>query len=136
LEGLPSDDWPPSPAFQQLLVEPRGPARHVALLVGMSGTSHWSASVEPVPGEAAFDFDVACRARQSPAKLSASYEELIERSPTDDSADIDRLGRLVITAEPSAQLLRTADGWIIQAEIADRRGPCTFRWRYRIALQP
>jgi len=60
LEGAAGDAWPSSPALQSLRIEalPQGRA---ALLVGMAGQSHWSASVEAVPGRAELRFDVACR---------------------------------------------------------------------------
>src|SRR6185295_18953513 len=61
VEGWPEDDWPPSPALQQLQMEDRprqsphphplpkgeGEDHAVALLVGMAGHSHWSLGVEP-----------------------------------------------------------------------------------------
>src|SRR5436853_5119442 len=47
VEGSDADDWPASPALQQLSIETLPDGRRVALLVGMAGTSHWSLSVEP-----------------------------------------------------------------------------------------
>jgi len=132
LEGSPSDDWPASPAFQQLLVESRGPDRRIALLVGMSGTSHWSASIEPVVGATAFDFDVACRLRQTPLHLCATYAEVL---PPEDSLDDAQCRHLTITAESPAEITRSASGWTIQPPRADRRLPDTVRWRYRLALE-
>ena len=62
------DAWPASPPFQELRIEPRSDGRQVALLVGMAGRSHWSASVEADPQLGRFTFDVACRAaRLEPA---------------------------------------------------------------------
>lgn len=54
--------WPPSPPFQQLHVEDHG-AGEIAMLVGMAGTSHWSAAVTCTPR--GFEFDVACRIASS-----------------------------------------------------------------------
>src|ERR1051326_2095918 len=53
IEGNSEDDWPSSPPLQTLSVERLSDGRSVALLVGMAGGSHWSASVEPVAGQAA-----------------------------------------------------------------------------------
>lgn len=75
-EGSPSDVWPTSPPLQSLHLEDRNQGQRVALLVGLSGKSHWSLSVEPVAGEAAVRFDVACRANAEPAMLGSTYREL------------------------------------------------------------
>lgn len=61
IEGGPSEPWPASPPFQSLHTEGRPAERQVALLVGMAGKSHWSASVEVDPADACIRFDVACR---------------------------------------------------------------------------
>lgn len=61
LEGQSGDIWPASPPMQQLLIESRAEAGHVALLVGMAGRSHWSLSVEPLADRVGFRFDAACR---------------------------------------------------------------------------
>src|SRR5687767_2733471 len=60
VEGLGEDGWPLSPPLQSLSIEQR-PSGAVALLVGMSGQSHWSASVEAIPGQGKLIFDLACR---------------------------------------------------------------------------
>src|SRR5436190_4759521 len=44
IEGTTADDWPSSPPLQSLSVEKLPDGRPVALLVGMAGGSHWSAS--------------------------------------------------------------------------------------------
>ncbi len=73
VEGDDRSNWPPSPPFQQLLIEHRatGP---VGLLVGMAGKSHWSGSVEFLTDPVRLAFDIACLARQQPARLESSYE--------------------------------------------------------------
>ncbi len=68
-EGQSSDTWPASPPLQQLLIEPRGAAGHVALLVGMAGRSHWSLSIEPLVDRVGFRFDAACRLSGPPEWL-------------------------------------------------------------------
>ena len=71
VEGSASDDWPASPPLQNLSIEELAPGRRAALLVGMAGRSHWSASIEPVPGQAALLFDVACRTSDSDVSLGS-----------------------------------------------------------------
>ena len=61
VEGEASLWWPPSPPLQSLHVETR-PTGNVALLVGMEGRSHWSASIEIADQGAEAVFDIACRA--------------------------------------------------------------------------
>jgi hypothetical protein len=72
-EGQASDNWPASPPLQQLLIEPRGAAGHVALLVGMAGRSHWSLSIEPLADRVGFRFDAACRIGGPPGWLGHTW---------------------------------------------------------------
>lgn len=111
VEGTPLDRWPLSPPYQQLSLEPGPGGLPRAFLVGMAGTSHWSAVVEavlyrpaesrveplaaPPPGELsadlryAFLFDVACRFRELPTELSAAYQlTLLSAVSSPDSPSI------------------------------------------------
>jgi hypothetical protein len=75
VEGSPLETWPASPALQSLHIENRADGRQVALLVGMAGNSHWSASIELDPAAACARFDIACRVRApSAAPLTSTYE--------------------------------------------------------------
>jgi hypothetical protein len=65
--------WPPSPPFQELRIESRDYGQQVALLVGMAGSSHWSASVETDPHAGSTIFDVACRLREPARTLGSRY---------------------------------------------------------------
>lgn len=58
-EGSDPDGWPLSPPLQSLAIENR-PEGAVALLVGMSGQSHWSASFEAL-ADRRLKIDIACR---------------------------------------------------------------------------
>jgi hypothetical protein len=71
LEGADYQFWPPSPALQQLNVQSEVSGKQCALLLGMAGKSHWSASIE-VSGSTLI-FDVACRIQQPPERLGSSY---------------------------------------------------------------
>lgn len=76
IEGTSKDEWPTSPPLQSLSIETLPDGRRAALLVGMAGGSHWSASVEPIAGEAALLFDIACRHSKAPIHLGSCYRRL------------------------------------------------------------
>jgi hypothetical protein len=78
LEGTAEEDWPRSPALQQLHFETRPDGSRLALLVGRAGTSHWSLSVEAKPDSPLVIFDVACRVRELPVRLGSEYRLLSE----------------------------------------------------------
>ena len=130
VEGTPNDDWPPSPPLQSLSIEELSIGRRAALLVGMAGRSHWSASIEPVPGKAALAFDIACRvaAPQSvalgstylqPRSPDAALRSSIQMHGTDDST------ACVIESQP--ELIFIKPGRILLSG-------ATARWQYRVAL--
>ena len=77
VEGVSDDPWPPSPALQSLSIEEFADGRSAALLVGMAGKSHWSASfeVETVPTGfcCAPKFKLACRFSSTPTRLGSTY---------------------------------------------------------------
>jgi len=77
-EGVPDESWPASPAFQELHLEQRGPNLELALLVGMAGTSHWSASIAIDRAAKTIHFDIACRIKDAAARLGSAYEILAE----------------------------------------------------------
>lgn len=75
-EGTDQQEFPPSPPAQQIAIQEID-ERQVALLVGMAGRSHWSASVESFPSERRLNFDVACRVNPNQSgSLSSTYQVL------------------------------------------------------------
>jgi hypothetical protein len=75
-EGTDQQEFPPSPPAQQIAIQEID-KRQVALLVGMAGRSHWSASVESYPTDRRLNFDVACRVNPSErVSLSSTYQVL------------------------------------------------------------
>jgi len=76
IEGTPAEDWPASPPLQSLSVETLTDGRRVALLVGMAGGSHWSASIEAVLDKPELVFDLACRHSVPPTWLGSRYRRL------------------------------------------------------------
>jgi hypothetical protein len=73
LEGTSAEDWPISPPLQFVSIETRPKKLPVALLMGMSGDGHWSASIEQLPDERTLRFDIACRAKSRPENLGSRY---------------------------------------------------------------
>ena len=141
VEGDSADDWPASPPFQSIHVErpPSGAPR--ALLVGMAGHSHWSASIEAEAAAGRFYFDVACRVRAaSMGHLASTYRsrgmpyahgEDRARLALDDSDQITiELARQV----GPARLEFTPAGMVVSPLVveSDESGR-TIRWAYTIA---
>jgi hypothetical protein len=81
IEGSPTENWPPSPPLQSLSIETLEGGRRAALLVGMAGGSHWSASVEATPGRAELIFDLACRHNKRPEWIGSRYLRWAELAP-------------------------------------------------------
>lgn len=75
VEGSAAESWPSSPPLQELVCENvSAGGRPVLLGVGMSGRSHWSATIEGDAMTEAIAFDIACRAAQRPERLASTYE--------------------------------------------------------------
>lgn len=142
VEGSDAGAWPPSPPLQSLNLHSLADGRQAALLVGMAGRSHWSASIEPLVGQAGFQFDIACRLGLPEADLGSRY-----RLTSGEGADLSiaadgswaeaRSGErsLIITPEnrePHRSRLLLDDGCL--AIVPARREPPTVRWLYRIEL--
>jgi hypothetical protein len=120
IEGSAHDDWPPSPPLQSLTIEKLADGHLVALLLGMAGKSHWSASIEAVPDKAALIFDIACRHDARPGPLSSRYQQLT-KSPNHlqiraDSAGISQQEKYV------------------EIQPTDTATSNTTRWRYTLRL--
>lgn len=126
VEGSPEQDWPASPPFQSLHIEQRDEGRTLALLVGMAGKSHWSASIEIDDQADCLLFDVACRARGCQAGSLGSTYRAAEGAVGDPLAI--ELGHRFgpATLESKASESR------VVAEIDTDGNPQTIRWDYRL----
>ncbi len=120
LEGNPTDNWPPSPPLQSLSIETLAGGRRAALLVGMAGGSHWSASIETTPSRAELLFDLACRHQKEPTYLGSTYRSL--------SGSRDKL----FTDADDAQVLQSEDRITIESRISGHTK--THRWKYTLRL--
>lgn len=160
-EGDASDPWPPSPALRGLNVDDLcdfdgAAAVPPAMLVGMSGSTHWSMSVQPCSSSdsnvstncrVGFAFDVAGRVKVAPQRLGSWYSlgRRVQSVPNN--------GEITLQFGSGVCLLRllaldsSADdaGWQLDArrrevlydapiELALRRLPATVRWRYAVYL--
>ena len=131
LEGNGEQDWPPSPPLQQLSLETTADGRPCALLVGMAGISHWSASVEFMAG--VIRFELACRAKQLPELLASTYRAGEGTLEVGRSIVLRTVGgRLVM--RPAANTSLRADGnqWSMAADSLPATVPNTVCWGYEI----
>lgn len=162
-EGTPAESWPASSPLQSLSIEELTPGNPVALLVGMAGKSHWSASIESLSSGTGWRWDVACRASLTPDYLGSTYllgkdaaasatalawqdvpGSLAEEVQTQQT--IAKGLTIRITAEPlpaskTAPALRCSlqtapDVMRLVAARQTAEGPTTFRWKYRVEVVP
>lgn len=136
-EGNPDDLWPASPPFQQLHIETR-PNSNVAFLVGMAGSTHWSASFELDADGKTLSVDVACRAARAPDDLVSTYRVQL---PCEYCAATSRVS---LTAAQRNLLLETCVATQLAASgselghiylrpaPSERDTPRTIRWSYKI----
>ena len=139
VESEPDVNWPESPPLQDFEIEPRGGSQKVALMLGMAGTSHWSASVEV---ERQFiRFDIACRIREAAESLGSTYAAQDAKITLGDGAALIETPASL----PSVELLVDPDGstrfelrdenqlWIGPEGETDEL-PATVRWKYSLRL--
>jgi hypothetical protein len=121
MEGSGDDDWPKSPALQTVHVEVR-PAGNVALLVGMAGKSHWSASVAADETSGRVAFDVACRVAREPMWLGSCYRQL------------GGMNLVQVAVEPSV-VDEVGEALTVQPQQAQLNAlPRTVQWSYVVRL--
>jgi hypothetical protein len=146
VEGSASDPWPASPPLQSLSLETLPDGRRVALLVGMAGRGHWSASVEADQAGGAFAFDIACRSPALQGMLDSRYAILTgdtsstcALSPTEARIGLGSVTVVVASShegDAACELSVDDNGLVIQCQTAKEAavGP-TYRWRYRVGIE-
>lgn len=148
VEGTSAEDWPASSALQNLSVEELTPGQPVALLVGMAGKSHWSASVERLHEGNGWLWDMACRVSAFPQFLGSTYQVSkgsIEggRFAFSVPGTSQRFALLVtpiaIAGKSPAQatcceLTTEETQFRLSACTLPITGPTTFRWKYRVEV--
>lgn len=138
IEGAPTDSSPPSPPFQNLSIEPIAADRRAALLVGMAGKGHWSASIEASQDASAFIFDIACRENSTSQSFSSTYRILggAEHSIL-DRACILKWPQLALTLTTEHNsLIRATGAEPLILPVASSRDQKTRRWKYEFRLVP
>ena len=141
IEGTSEQDWPASPPLKDLHFEPRDGGVQLALLVGMAGKSHWSASLELNPQAEQLTFDMACRVRVLPEWLGNSYQLPVAQPATMDGG-LKLAEGWWLHGETEGGLLAphftTPDGgsrWLLHPpEITAPKFPQTIRWRYSLGV--
>jgi hypothetical protein len=124
VEGSALEDWPASGPFQSLHVERRDDSA-VALLVGMAGKSHWSASCQIDAVERCVTFDVACRVRTAEAGfLGSTYRASGDAGAGVTVEAVGELGPAVVERAGAIVRLAVAPGVDCEAR--------TIRWGYRV----
>ncbi len=136
IDGTPADSWPASPPFQSLELHTTPDQKQTALLVGMAGGNHWSASVETNVETERIAFDVACRIGAEPTWLGSSYS--IAPSVCADVGprpQID-MDEALSSAGGIRPVVKTADGKIL-VQVTTNPGPLprTVRWRYVVTVE-
>jgi hypothetical protein len=142
-EGNSEEDWPASPPLQFVSIETRPKKLPVALLMGMAGGSHWSASIEQHPAEHSLRFDIACRAGSHPDKLGSRYRfgPRVENLNFDEGASVIRFQVASLAFQFQAE--QGPDTPLAQLALDDREVRVhfgepmsdkrqTYRWVYRL----
>ncbi|MEX2113632.1 MAG: hypothetical protein WD845_10630 [Pirellulales bacterium] len=147
VEGVADEAWPAGPPLQSLHLEQQPGGRHVALLLGMAGKSHWSVAVELFPDRSCLRWDVACRVRGGAyGKLGSRYLAAAKVHLIDEGRALicgsEPRGGLIVrldAAEPwsseSSQRLLASDSDHVEI-VAESRpasdSATTVRWSYVI----
>ena len=148
VEGSEQDSWPDSPPLQSLHLKTSAAGRPLALLVGMAGTNHWSASIaidaESSQGDfdPKVDFDIACRVRGAERgilgnryRARVAVEALDEHGATFALSSGKRL-RLIVDQQWGAARLEPAEEGVrlVVSMPSSAAAAETIRWGYSLEL--
>jgi hypothetical protein len=142
VEGNSEEDWPASPPLQFVSIESRPTKPPVALLMGMAGTSHWSASIEQDLAGRALRFDIACCAKSRPERLGSIYR-IAPRVQWQSAGDESALFRFTAgermfelrgdcSADAPLPVLNTVDQQLQIQYGQPASQPQTYRWVYSL----
>ena len=139
LEGKLDQSWPPSPPLQQFHIEHR-PTGDVALLVGMAGSAHWSASFGAGAPDGALLVQAACRSKAVMGALGSSYRAIgAAKILLDQTACAIEMTACKCLLDPglATRLLALEDcAWGVRfaPELIECVNPHTVQWSYGISL--
>ena len=131
-EGAGRDGWPLSPPLQSLAIE-RRPEGAVALLVGMAGQSHWSASFEAL-ADRRLKIDIACRlgAGAGESRLGSRYAANaapVAPSPGRVALDLSGKRQLLIAFGPEIEEKVASDSVFLGVRGTTKQ---PVRWQYEL----
>jgi hypothetical protein len=136
VEGAPADEWPPSPVFQDLFVEPRPNGGVEYQLMGQCGRTIYTAAVLCDPVLKRIEFDVCARVRREP--LGTGLVSTYRRESPANTDEIPLIGpRFVVNGETGVggRLAPDRRQWTVgrfgPLEVDTQRGTL-YRWRYGI----
>jgi hypothetical protein len=135
LEGAADEFWPPSPPLQSLQWHAPAQGEPVALLVGMAGSSHWSATIAADGNHLLFD--IACRLSAQPISLGSSYRLSDSAGqPLPLSASQPKIHLLPLATADASPGSVISDSGRITVCIEDPRSnlPRTVRWHYAVSI--
>lgn len=132
-EGNDRDRWPASAPLQQLSIEQRPDGCQVALLLGMAGQSHWSASVTATGTDPSLLFEMACRTKDRSALLCSSYRICGDVQRVASSDKLFRWPHLALTTS-SATIQSAKSEDVLEVLPAKRKidGMTTVQWTYEL----
>ena len=122
VEGTSEDDWPASPPIQQLSLE-QIQDEPCVLGVGAAGRGHWSISVRVIEcaATATFEFDLACRSKETPGSLASTY---------------DRCDRSVVIEASNGTASTQHSNGNIELHPATTSSQVTHQWKYTLTVTP
>jgi hypothetical protein len=136
VEGTSTDEWPASPALQSCSLQEIRPGQMAAFLVGMSGKSHWSASIEAIPGQGVLHFDFACRVSQATRWLGTTYlsDTLLQKCGTQLQLGSTGMALEVTIVPEHCACEVSGKSLLLSCVPKAEKYPATLRWRYGIHL--
>lgn len=140
IEGTPEEEWPASPAIQELHCQTQSDGTVAAMGVGMAGRSHWSLSCRALFTDkqrtvGVLHFDMACRVKERFQRLGSSYRILPEATAHEFKNGLHyraQLAEWMIAG--NAECIRDANQTvhIDVLGITDDAAPRTVSWGYLI----
>ena len=135
IEGAADEFWPPSPPLQSLQWHSLANQEPVALLVGMAGSSHWSATIAAEGNRLLFD--IACRLSAQPIWLGGSYRlsnSAGQPLPLAASKPTIQLLPLAVADAPPGSIVSNNGRITVHIEDARSNLPRTVRWQYAVSM--
>ena len=122
IEGIASEtdnaNWPRSSPLQEVVPQTDSDGNYLAG-IGRAGKGHWSVIIRPLSDRLGFDFDFACRVKETPIWLGSSY-----RLVSDYTVNFESENAEVIRNNKELRISPT--------DVTPASFPATIRWRYQL----